>query len=203
MIEQSQAGTQDEQMVRMQLNMQYSDFLNNLSGDSRRRARIETALLEVLSERVKLSQEVAYGRADAADLKAITDYDYLRDKMAPLLNSAELAALDSQRGGPSDEQLKRDYAEELSRIAPDLSPANRDLVLDTLIRYLRDGKGDASDLAKLSVDDLVNQQMQAIMRAGEELQSKISGPEIQMVMSFLSQLQANLYRNRSMSEASQ
>jgi len=200
MIEQTQTGNQYDQMARMQMDMQYSDFLHGLTGDEKRKARVEAALLEILSKRVEMSSAAAYGRVSAEELKAVTDYDYLRERMAPLLNSAELAVLDNQRGGPSDEQLKRDYAEELTRTAPDLTPANRELVLNTLIKYLRDGKGDASDLAKLSVEDLVSQQMQAIMQVGNELQSKISADQMQQVGAFLNQLQSNLYRNRSMSD---
>lgn len=200
MIEQSQAGNQFDQMARMQMDMQYSDFLHGLKGDEKRKARVEAALLEILSTRVEMSSAAAYGRVSAEELKAVTDYDYLRERMSPLLNSAELAVLDNQRGGPSDEQLKRDYADELTRTAPDLTATNRELVLNTLIKYLRDGKGDAADLAKLSVEDLVSQQMQSIMQAGAELQSKISADQMQQVGAFLNQLQSNLYRNRSMSD---
>lgn len=202
MIEQSQGSNRFEQTARMQLDMQYRDFLNSLSGSEQHKAQVETLIVEVLSRRVELRSQIAYGRVSSADLEAFDDA-YLRVQLAPLLSGAELATLDSQRGGPTNEQLKRDYAGELSRTTSDLTEANRELVLDILIKHMRDGQSDPAAMAQLSVDELVSLQMRAIMAAGQELQEQLSGEQMQQVMNFLNQLQSNLYRNRSMSDTPQ
>ncbi len=120
-----------------------------------------------------------------------------------MLNVVELSVLDSQRSGPSDEQLKKDYAEELSRTAGGLTEASRELVLDTLVKHIRMAQADAPDPSQLSVDELVGQQSRSLMHASQELQSLFSGEELQQVNIFMNRLQSNLYMNRSMSDDAQ
>ena len=201
MIQQSQGMSQFEQMARMQVDVQFREFLNALQGDTRHKAQVESAIIEVLTERAQLSNAVASGQGNAAELATASDYAYLRARLVPLLSPAELARLDNRRGGPSNAQLKQQYAEELARIAPTLTPANSELVLDTVVKHLQVGNSTAAPLGQMSVDELVGQQMQAFMQAKNELQSLLSGPQLQEANNFLNQLQSNLYRNRSMSEA--
>lgn len=203
MIERSQSATQFEQTARMQVNVQFGDFLTSLAADPQKRSQVEAALIEVLSERAELSAGVSSGRVGASELAAVSDYSYLRERVAPLLNAAELSLLDSGRGGPSDAQLKREYAAELSRTAGGLTEANRELVLDIVIKHIRSSEADATGLGRLSVEDLVNQQSVSLMRAREELQSQLSGDQLQQANAFVSQLQANLAMNRAMLEAPQ
>lgn len=200
MIERSQAATQFEQTARMQVSVQFGDFLNSLAREPQKRSRVEAALVEVLSERARLSSQVIAGQASGDELSAVSDYAYLRARVEPLLNATELGVLDSQRSGPSDEQRKRDYAEELSRTAGRLTETNRELVLDAVIKHIRMGEGDAGELGQLSVNDLVNQQSMSLMMAREELQSQLTGEQLQQANAFISQLQANLAMNRSMTD---
>ena len=48
MIERSQAGTQFEQMARMQISVQYGTLLESLSGGEARKNRIEAKLIDCL-----------------------------------------------------------------------------------------------------------------------------------------------------------
>lgn len=201
MIERSQQGSQYEQMARMQMDMQYGAFLNGLTGTPQHRAELEAALLAVLSRRMAVSADVANGRAAPSELQAISGHAYLRAQLAPMLTATELALLDRQGGAPTEAELKREYAAELDRSAPGLTPENHDRVLDVLIPELLAAQGDPAELAQTSVDDLVLRQMQAVSRAGDALQTLLTGEQLDMAMGFLSQLQSNLYRNRAMSEA--
>ena len=203
MIERSQAATQFEQTARMQMSVQFGEFLDTLASEPQRKGLIEAALVAVLSERAELSSRVTAGQASATELSAVSDYAYLRARVAPLLSATELSVLDNRRSGPSDAQLKQDYAAELARTAGGLTEANRELVLDTLIRHNRIAAGDAADAGQLSVDELVIRQSQSLMNVREELQSHFSGEQLQQVTTFLNQLQANLYMNRSMTDVEQ
>lgn len=203
MIERSQAATQFEQTARVQVSVQFGDFLNSLARDPQKRSRVEAALIEVLGERARLSSQVVAGQASGSELAAVSDYGYLRARVEPLLNSTELAVLDGQRSGPSDEQRKRDYAEELSRSAEGLTEANRELVLDAVIKHIRMGEGDAAALGRLSVTELVNQQSMSLTRARDELQSVLTGDQLQQANAFISQLLANLAMNRAMTDEAQ
>ncbi len=110
--------------------------------------------------------------------------------------------MDELAGGPSDAQLKTEYAAELSRTASGLSGSNSQLVLDILIKYIRAGNNSVAE-RQLSVEELVDQQGRAFMQAQEELQSQISGDQWTQVVNFFNQLRANLYMNRNMSELAQ
>lgn len=200
MIERSQAGSQFEQSARMQMSVQYQEFLDNLSGNAQRRSQIEAALISVLSERAELSSRVTRGQATSAELAAVNDFAYLRSRLAPLLNAAELSQLGRRQQGPSDSQLKKDYAVELEQVASGLTEANRELVLDTLVRHMQAGARNRAAPGELTVDDLVSREIQSVAQAGEELQTKLSGEQLQFAMTFLSRLQSNLYMNRSMSD---
>ena len=198
MIERSQAGTQFEQMARMQISVQYGALLETLSGNAARKNRIETKLIEILSERARLSAEVNSGRASPEALKAVSNHAYLRDQLAPLLNSLELSVLDNQTDGPSDAQLKRDYATELARSAGTLSEARQWFVLDVLVKHMRMSAKDSPDPSQLSIDDLVAQQNRMLMHAYQELQTLFDTDEMELIDIFMNQLQTNLYRLGSM-----
>ncbi len=201
MIEQSQASSQYEQMARMQIQVQYREFLDALSGDAGHKTAVENALVAVLSERAELSARVASGQASTAELTNITDYAWLRERLAPLLSASELSALDNRSNAPSANQIKQQYAAELTRLSSSLTAADQDVVLDTLVKHLQTTSSDAT--LQLSVDELVSEQMRSFMQASTELQDRFSGEKLQEVLNFINQLQGNLYRNRSMTEVTQ
>ena len=198
MIERSQAGTQFEETARMQINVQFGIFLESLSGNATRKNQIESKLIEVLSERAKLSVEVSSGKASPEELKSVSNHAYLREKLAPLLNSVELSVLDRQTDGPSDAQLKQDYAAELARSAGSLSNERQSLVLDILVKHARMSANDSPNPSELSIDDLVAQQNRMLMHAHQELQTLFTSNEMQLINIFMNQLQVNLYRLGSM-----
>ena len=198
MIERSQAGTRFEETARMQINVQFGIFLESLSGNAARKNQIESLLVEVLSERAKLSAEVSSGKASPEELKSVSNHAYLREKLAPLLNSVELSVLDRQTDGPSDAQLKQDYAAELARSAGSLSNERQSLVLDILVKHARMSANDSPNPSELSIDDLVAQQNRMLMHAHQEFQTLFTSNEMQLINIFMNQLQVNLYRLGSM-----
>jgi hypothetical protein len=198
MIERSQAGTQFEQTARMQISVQFGVFLESLTGDATRKNQIESKLVEILSERARLSADVNSGRASPEQLKAVSNHAYLRDQIAPLLNSIELSVLDSQTDGPSDAQLKQDYAVELSRAAGSLSEERQELVLDVLVKHVRMSAEDSPDPSELSIDDLAAQQNRMLMHAHQEMVTLFNAEEMQSINVFMNQIQQNLFRLGSM-----
>ncbi|MDG2421885.1 MAG: hypothetical protein P8N40_09315 [Gammaproteobacteria bacterium] len=198
MIDRSQAGTQFEQTARMQINVQFGLLLESLSGDAMRKNQIESKLVEILTERARLSAEVNSGRVSPEELKAISNHAYLRNQLAPLLNPIELSVLDSQTNGPSDAQLKQDYAAELARSAGSLREERQELVLDVLVKHARMSANDSPEPSELNIDDLVAQQNRMLMHAHQELEALFSTDEMQLINIFMNQLQVNLYRLGSM-----
>jgi len=198
MIEESQGGRY-EQMARMQVDMQYGDFLNSLSGGSRKRQRVEDAIVDVISERAEKSSQAITGGVSAAELEAIASYAYLRGQLAPLLSDSELQQLDAQQGAMAEQQLRRNYTEQMARVAPDLSDENRERLLDTLVRYMLYSDSDNS-AARLTAEQLVNQNLMSLRSAREELQSQFSGEQLQQVNAFLDLIRSNLFLSAAMDE---
>jgi len=203
MIEQSQSGSQYESMARMQVDVQFGEFLASLAGDRSQRAAVEQALVDVISERAELSALVATGRGEVAELEALSSYAYLRSQLAPLLDSDSLRLLDEQQGAVAERNLRLNYGDQLTRMAPDLSDANREMVLDILVPAMLFREDNANSRNQLTPDQIVNQQLMSLREASEALQSRLSGPQLEQVNQFFSQIRSNLFLNQSMYDASQ
>ena len=200
MILRSQADTQFEQTARVQIDVQYGDFLRSLAAQPIKRNRVEAVLVELFSERAELSLRVAQNRASPDQLKVITEYEYVRSRLESLLTMAELGVIDAQRGGATDQQLKDGYAEELSRTIGNLNDADKDLLLDTIVKHIRMAQGETGRMNAQSVEELIEKQGASFMHARMEMGSLFDEGQLEQVDQFMGRLHNNLYRNRSMSD---
>ena len=200
MILRSQADTQFEQTARVQIDVQYGDFLRSLAAQPIKRNRVEAVLVELFSERAELSLRVAQNQASPDQLKVITQYEYVRSRLEPLLTMAELGVIDAQRGGATDQQLKNGYAEELSRTTGNLNDADKDLLLDIIVKHIRMAQGETGRMNAQSVEELIEKQGASFMHARMEMESLFDEVQLEQVDQFMGRLHNNLYRNRSMSD---
>ncbi len=200
MILRSQASTQFEQTARVQMDVQYGDFLRSLNMQPNKRNQVEAVLMELLTERAELSLKVAQNQAAASDLKAISEYAYVRSRLAPLLSAAEIAVIDAQREGATDEQLKNGYAEELSRTVGSLTESDKDLVLDTIVKHIRMAQDESGKMNAQNVEELIQKQSASFMHARMEMGTLFDEVKLEQVDQFMGRLHNNLYRNRSMSD---
>ena len=200
MILRSQADTQFEQTARVQIDVQYGDFLRSLVTQPLKRNQVEAVLMELFSERAELSLRVAQNEASAGQLKVITEYDYVRSRLEPLLTMAELGVIDAQRGGATDQQLKNGYAQELARTTGSLNEADKSLLLDTIVKHIRMAQGETGRMNVQDIDELIQKQSASFMHARMEMESLFDAVKLEQVDQFMGRLHNNLYRNRSMSE---
>ena len=200
MILRSQADTQFEQTARVQIDVQYGDFLRSLAAQPLKRNQVEAVLVELFSERAELSLRVAQNQASSDQLKIITQYEYVRSRLESLLTMAELGVIDAQRGGATDQQLKNGYAEELSRTTGNLNDADKDLLLDTIVKHIRMAQGETGRMNAQSVEELIEKQGASFMHARMEMESLFDEVQLEQVDQFMGRLHNNLYRNRSMSD---
>ena len=200
MILRSQADTQFEQTARVQIDVQYGDFLRSLAAQPLKRNQVEAVLVELFSERAELSLRVAQNQASPDQLKVITQYEYVRSRLESLLTMAELGVIDAQRGGATDQQLKNGYAEELSRTTGNLNDADKDLLLDTIVKHIRMAQGETGRMNSQSVEELIEKQGASFMHARMEMDSLFDEVQLEQVDQFMGRLHNNLYRNRSMSD---
>ena len=200
MILRSQADTQFEQTARVQIDVQYGDFLRSLAAQPLKRNQVEAVLVKLFSQRAELSLRVAQNQASPDQLKVITQYEYVRSRLEPLLTMAELGVIDAQRGGATDQQLKNGYAEELSRTTGNLNDADKDLLLDTIVKHIRMAQGETGRMNAQSVEELIEKQGASFMHARMEMGSLFDEGQLEQVDQFMGRLHNNLYRNRSMSD---
>jgi hypothetical protein len=200
MILRSQAGTQFEQTARVQIDVQYGDFLRSLAAQPVKRNQVEAVLVELFSERAELSLRVAQNQASPDQLKVITEYEYVRSRLEPLLTMAELGVIDAQRAGVTDQQLKNGYAEELSRTTGSLNEADKALLLDTIVKHIRMAQGETGRMNAQSVEELIEKQGASFMHARMEMESLFDEVQLEQVDQFMGRLHRNLYRNSSMSD---
>ncbi len=201
MIEQSQAGSAFDSMARMQVDVQFGEFLGTLGNNPAQRQQVEEALVRVISDRAELSSQVARAGGNAAELETLSSYAYLRSQLAPLLEPAQLRLLDEQQGAVAERNLRRNYGEQLERIGPDVSEANREMVLDILVPHMLFREDNADQRNQLAPDQVVNQQLMSLRDAREEVQPRLSGIELEQVNSFFNQIRSNLFLNQSMYDA--
>ena len=199
MILRSQAGTQFEQTARVQIDVQYGDFLRSLAAQPVKRNQVEAVLVELFSERAELSLRVAQNQASPDQLK-VTEYEYVRSRLESLLTMAELGVIDAQRAGVTDQQLKNGYAEELSRTTGSLNEANKALLLDTIVKHIRMAQGETGRMNAQSVEELIEKQGASFMHARMEMESLFDEVQLEQVDQFMGRLHRNLYRNSSMSD---
>ena len=200
MILRSQADTQFEQTARVQIDVQYGDFLRSLAAQPLKRNQVEAVLVKLFSQRAELSLRVAQNQASPDQLKVITQYEYVRSRLESLLTMAELGVIDAQRGGATDQQLKNGYAEELSRTTGNLNDADKDLLLDTIVKHIRMAQGETGRMNAQSVEELIEKQGASFMHARMEMESLFDELQLEQVDQFMGRLHNNLYRNRSMSD---
>ena len=200
MILRSQAGTQFEQTARVQIDVQYGDFLRSLAAQPVKRNQVEAVLVELFSERAELSLRVAQNQASPDQLKVITEYEYVRSRLESLLTMAELGVIDAQRAGVTDQQLKNGYAEELSRTTGSLNEANKALLIDTIVKHIRMAQGETGRMNAQSVEELIEKQGASFMHARMEMESLFDEVQLEQVDQFMGRLHRNLYRNSSMSD---
>ncbi|MEQ8954933.1 MAG: hypothetical protein RL120_12440 [Gammaproteobacteria bacterium] len=202
-LEQQRQTSPFEAMARMQVDIQYRDFLDALGGSAAHREAAEQALTEVMAARAEQSSLAVSGQVTPEQLRVIASYEYLRDQMATVLNSTELQLLDSRQEGMAELQLRKNYQDQMGRIVPDVTEDNREMVLDVLVKHMLLDDLDAAQRGRMSAEELVQQQLLSLMDARVELQDRLQGEQLEMVNYFLHDLRSNLFLNQSMAEGLQ
>lgn len=200
--QQRQSSSPYASMARMQVDVQYGDFLDALSGSTARREEVENLLVEVIAERAELSSSAMNGQATPAQLAEVSQYEYLRSRLETVLNSAELQLLDSRQDGMAEEQLRNNYLQQLNRIAPDVTDENKQLVLEVLVKHMLFGDSSTGERNRVTAEELIQQQLLSLLDARVEIQDLLSGEQLEMVNVYLNELRSNLFLNQSMDRES-
>ena len=187
-------------MAEMQVQVRYGEFLVNLSASDSRRADISAAITDVFVERNKASKNVSAGLETSLTMEEITSPDYLRDQLLDVLTKDELIAFDEFEDNYLQVQLRNNFNSQLTRTAPGLSEANKELVLEILMQHMGAGQTRATFSGGDAVDES-QRQLRALVQARSEIIKQIDEDQMQEIEKFLSQIQSGLLTSQSMNEA--
>tara|TARA_B100000214_G_scaffold370000_1_gene343974 strand:- start:377 stop:1093 length:717 start_codon:yes stop_codon:yes gene_type:complete len=188
----------DEQMADMQVQVRYGGFLGSLSDY--RREDINSAITAVFVDRNKASRNISAGIATSLEMEEITSPEYLRDQLLDVLTNDELIAFDEFEDNYLQVQLRNNFNSQLTRTAPGLSEANKELVLEILMQHMGVGQTRATFSGGDAVDES-QRQLQALVQARSEINKQIDDDQMQEIEKFLSQIQSGLLTSQSMNEA--
>ena len=189
----------DEQMAKMQVQVRYGGFLEKLSVSDSRRTQIASLITGVFVQRNAASRDISAGRATAVTMEEMTSTKYLRQRLIGVLNSEEISEFDEFELNYQQVQLRNNFNSQLSLTAPDLSEANREVVLTILMKHMGAGQTKVSSSGGGAVDES-QRQLQALMNARREIILQLSQEQMQETEKFLSRIQSGLMTSQSMNE---
>ena len=189
----------DEQMAKMQVQVRYGGFLEKLSVSDSRRTQIASLITGVFVQRNAASRDISAGRATAVTMEEMTSTKYLRQRLIGVLNSEEISEFDEFELNYQQVQLRNNFNSQLSLTAPDLSEANREVVLTILMKHMGAGQTNVLSSGGGAVDES-QRQLQALMNARREIIPQLSQEQMQETEKFLSRIQSGLMTSQSMNE---
>ena len=145
------SGMSDEVLLasaRMNVEMQYGDFLNGLDVETAEQARL--VITQFLLDQAAQGMSLMRGELSADKISAIDYEQQMRDELSYFLSPEELAAFDDYQATLPERMLERSYDMQLSMYASGLSPDNRAMVLDVLVEemlFQQDDSGGASSFS--------------------------------------------------------
>ncbi|MCH8204183.1 MAG: hypothetical protein IID09_03420 [Candidatus Hydrogenedentes bacterium] len=146
------SGEMSDKMIvssaKMNVEMQYGDFLNGLDGDAAEQARL--VITQILLDQTERGMSVMRGELSADEISTIDYEQRMRDELSYFLTPEELAVFDEYQATIQERMLERSYSMQLNMYASGLTPENRAMVLDVLIEemlFLQDDGAAASSSA--------------------------------------------------------
>ena len=195
-------GNVEEQMAQMQAKVRYGSFIDSLEVRTERRTEIDSAIIAVFIERARASRDRSSGRASAVDLEEITFAAYLREQLAAIMKAAEIASFDHYEATFQQRQLRNNFTLQLSRVAGGLTEANREIVLEVLMRHMGANQ-EQVQTSNRDAGDESQRQLQALMNARMEIAGQLDDAQLQEAEKFLGQILSGLLTTQSMNETEQ
>jgi len=195
------AASQDigSQMARMQADVRYGEFVENLAASASEKSAISEVIADVFVERIQVSKARATGTAGAADLERIGSTAYLRERLVEVLNAEQLLAYDSYEAGFQELQLRNTFTLDISRYAPALTETSHKLVLDALMRHL--GTNLLADMnSNANAVTETRRQLMALEAARQEILAQLNEAQGFEAEKLLTRIRSAMVQSQSMNE---
>ena len=188
------------QMAEIQAQMRYGQYLDALDTTAQRKAEIGSVITTVFLERNEASRNRTSGVISSVSLEELSSPAYLRGKVAELLTDRELRSFDEYEASFQERVLRSNFTRKLARVSGGLTEANREIVLEVLMRHMGAGQEQVNRSNRDAVDES-QRQMQTLMDARMELSQVLSDSQMQEAEKFLGQIITGLMTTQSMNEA--
>ncbi len=192
--------TSQRQMAEIQAQMRYGQYLDALDTTAQRKAEIGSVITTVFLERNEASRNRTSGVISSVSLEELSSPAYLRGKVAELLTDRELRSFDEYEASFQERVLRSNFTRQLARVSGGLTEANREIVLEVLMRHMGAGQEQVNRSNRDAVDES-QRQMQTLMDARMELSQLLSDSQMQEAEKFLGQIITGLMTTQSMNEA--
>lgn len=187
------------QMARMQADVRYGEFVENLAISASEKSRVAEVIAAVFVERIQISKARATGSAGAADLERVGSTAYLREKLSEVLNSEQLLAYDGYEAGFQELQMRNTFALDISRYSPGLTEASRELVLESLMKHLGANLRDNMNTNANAVTE-TRRQLMALGDARNEILQQLNEAQGFEAEKVLTRIRSAMVQSQSMNE---
>lgn len=191
-----------ESFARIQMNLQYGEFIGSLKTDQSRADQIKNLLVDILAEQNLGAVRLAAGELELSEITETRAPDYIRNQLASLLTPDELREFEDYESGNSERMLRRTYTSQIYLTAPGLSEPNRQILVDSMVSYLSpQGENyqvpDATD-ADSTIEWMWTRQLDAITLIRQQLQTEFEPEQMREANNFLNQMQSTLEATRNL-----
>lgn len=187
------------QMARMQADVRYGEFVESLPASASEKNAIAEVIAGVFVERIQISQARASGSAGAADLERVGSASYLRESLQEVLSAEQLAAYDAYEAGFQQLQLRNSFALDISRYAPALTEASRELVLEALMAHLgTDLRANMNTNANAVTE--TRRQLMALDQARNDILAQLNEAQGFEAEKLLTRIRSAMVQSQSMNE---
>jgi hypothetical protein len=187
-----------EQQARLQVTMQYGEFLSELDTDADRKAQLQKFLIEITTHQVEMSSRFAAGKIELEEMSAATGPDFLADQLSSVLTAEEMNQFKEYEAGNTERQMRRNYSLQLEMSAPGLTSDNREIVLNSLIHHSNSRSIDVDLEQEDPAGSLFTSQLEAIYRTRQELESQLDNDQFREASNFLDQMQSTYEMTQEM-----
>lgn len=185
------------QMAEMQANVRYGEFVEGLNLSEEDEAPIRETIAQVFVERVEASRQRSSG-AGSSQLERITSSAYLRERLEDVLNNSQLASFDAYEADFVQLQQRNTFSQEINRYAPELTAANRELVLETVLQHLGLNSQTIDQQADATTE--TQRQLMGLTMARQELMGQLDQGQMMEANKFLNRVQSGMVQSQTMNE---
>ena len=167
--------------IRAQVSVRLGEFIDTLTGDDQRRAKVKTALTEAYEDAAQ----------SAASSVNVSDSNFVVNALESILDGDELTQLETFLEDSSRTAFVDTYSPQLDLLSPELAASNKRLLLDTLFAETYAATNPNGNLSS-DTSDFLTKQLDAIRLTRDSIRGAVQGEQFEFANDFLKEQEAGL-----------